>query len=460
MPKFSICIPTRERHQTLPYSIRTVLAQTFSDFELIVQDNCSSEETRKAVQEFDDGRIIYHRSTERLSMHANWEQALNLTSGDYLIFIGDDDGLQPNCLAKLDELTEGRNVELLAWLAHTYYWPNVPDVARRNHLTLDLRPAAAWAESFSREKALLDRSPRHASLPPGVFCLDSRQLLRNWLTYSGSQVYVPAYHNLVARRLIERVRVRTGGVYFFNPLPDFGTLIANLYEAEEVFFYASALSMTGHAGGSSGGTHGDLASWRRTLERFIAEAQVSPEELLPSVFDPFLWNPPILAGCFENVKRQLFPHEHDLEMNWENFLRSAATQVEAEPDAVREHCRAWILASAAKLGVSPASIEFPKSPGFTRQVGLLCDPLGKVQFQFIDADAWEARSVVDAVAIAAQFQPIALYPTQIPWSESPDSGRVVPESEPMGIVRAFLRLARSGVRRLRRLERRILERTV
>ena len=39
MPKFSICIPTRERHHTLPYAVASVLAQTYDDFEVIVQDN-------------------------------------------------------------------------------------------------------------------------------------------------------------------------------------------------------------------------------------------------------------------------------------------------------------------------------------------------------------------------------------------------------------------------------------
>jgi len=282
MPRFSICIPTRERHQTLPYTMRSVLQQSCGDFELIVQDNCSGPETRAVVESFDDDRIVYHRSTERLAMHDNWEQALDLSRGEFVIYLGDDDALLPDCLEKVVGCVEGREVDLLAWLAHTYYWPDVPDEKRRNHLSLDMRAAPSWADHFSPEKDAIDRAGHHATLPPGVFCLDSRRLLRNWLAHDGARVYVPTYHNLVSRRVIDEVKRRTNGIYFFNPLPDFGTLIANLYVAREVFFYAAPLSMTGHSGRSSGGTHGDQESWDRTLKRFMAEAKLTPEQLLPT----------------------------------------------------------------------------------------------------------------------------------------------------------------------------------
>lgn len=398
--------------------MRTVLQQTFSDFELIVQDNCSSEETRRAVEAFDDPRIIYHRSDERLSMHANWEDALNQSSGEYVIFMGDDDGLLPYCLERVAGIVESRHVDLLAWLAHTYYWPNVPDAKRRNHLTLDMRQAPNWGFYFASEKRQIDRSAGK-SLPPGMFCLDSRRILHNWLDHSGIHVYVPTYHNLVSRRVIDKVRGLAGGPYFFNPLPDFGTLIANLYVADEVYFHAEALSMTGHSGASAGGTHGNLESWTQHLERFIAEAGQTPEELLPKVFEPFLWAPTLLAGCFENVKTQMFPDEPGLEMGWENFLRGAAAQVGGEPEAVRQACKDWIRASARSIGVNPETIDFPPVAEWTRQQGMVCDPDGRVQFIYPDCDQNHVQTIVDAVNLAAQFAPQTLYPTSIPWIPIP-----------------------------------------
>jgi len=88
-PLFSIIIPTRERHQSLPYAIQTVLNQSYDNFELIIMDNFSGEETYQAVSQFQDKRIKYYRSPERLSMSDNWELALSKVQGDYINIIGD-----------------------------------------------------------------------------------------------------------------------------------------------------------------------------------------------------------------------------------------------------------------------------------------------------------------------------------------------------------------------------------
>ncbi len=419
MPKFSICIPTRERHHTLPYSVASILAQTYPDFELIVQDNFSSDETYKSLKEFNDPRLKYSRSDRRLSMHENWEAALNQTSGDYISYIGDDDALLPFCLERANELLNIGDVDLLAWLAHTYYWPDVPDAPRRNHLSVDLRSGPLWAQYASPEAHKIDRAQFHQSLPPGTMALDSREILKNWLRHDGVRFYVPTYHNLVSRRLIEQVKVATKGPYFFNPLPDFGTLIANLYISKEVIFYAAPLSMTGHSRSSSGGTHGHQESWERRLQNFIEESGWTEEALLPSVFRPFLWTPALLAGCFEDVKRRLFPDDDALSLDWGNFLISAAAGVNGEPTSVREKCRAWLLESAARIGLPREELAFPEVAPFRREVGTLMDPNGCIIYAFIDGDALGLKTVMDATRVAATLQPTTLYPINIPRPPAP-----------------------------------------
>jgi len=71
-PFFSIVIPTRQRHDTLQYAIQTVLNQSYEDFELIIMDNMSTEETRLVVESFQDDRIKYHRS----SLSFFWEMMM------------------------------------------------------------------------------------------------------------------------------------------------------------------------------------------------------------------------------------------------------------------------------------------------------------------------------------------------------------------------------------------------
>jgi glycosyltransferase involved in cell wall biosynthesis len=62
MPFFSVVIPTFNRGDLLPYAVQSVLKQTFEDFEIIVSDNCSSDDTPKVSKQFEDPRFRYLRT--------------------------------------------------------------------------------------------------------------------------------------------------------------------------------------------------------------------------------------------------------------------------------------------------------------------------------------------------------------------------------------------------------------
>ena len=73
--KFTIIIPTRERCDTLYHTIRTCLNQTYKNYEIIVSDNFSQDDTKKIVTSFDDKRITYINTGKRCSMSENFEFA-------------------------------------------------------------------------------------------------------------------------------------------------------------------------------------------------------------------------------------------------------------------------------------------------------------------------------------------------------------------------------------------------
>src|SRR4051812_41628992 len=120
-PRFSVVIPTRERCATLQHTIKTVLNQTFKDFELIIMDNFSQDETSEVVSSFADARIKYYRSDKRLSMMDNWELSLSHVNGEYLIYIGDDDALIPDSLLLANRLFLAySDVNIIKWIASSY----------------------------------------------------------------------------------------------------------------------------------------------------------------------------------------------------------------------------------------------------------------------------------------------------------------------------------------------------
>ena len=108
MPRFSIVIPTRRRADTLKFAIETALAQTHPDFEVVVQNNGNDQATNDVVASFASSRIVLNGSPNILPYSANFEAALTASSGEFVAFIGDDDGMMPDACAICDEVMSSR----------------------------------------------------------------------------------------------------------------------------------------------------------------------------------------------------------------------------------------------------------------------------------------------------------------------------------------------------------------
>jgi glycosyltransferase involved in cell wall biosynthesis len=102
--RFSVVIPTCDRPSTLYACIQTVVAQSYDNLQIVVQDNASDSRTREVVESFTDKRIVYRRLKARVSMRANSEAGLKAADGEYVIFIGDDDGLSLGAISTLSEI--------------------------------------------------------------------------------------------------------------------------------------------------------------------------------------------------------------------------------------------------------------------------------------------------------------------------------------------------------------------
>ena len=141
---FSIVIPTRARPDTLRHALRTVLAQTDGDFEVIVHESGDDPATAATVAEFDDPRVRFFKTGEPMRMTENWERALAHVRGDYVLFIGDDDGLLPDACAIAREILNAKPYAFL---------DNAPLEERRTQAVYTRR---ASESSTDRELGILD----------------------------------------------------------------------------------------------------------------------------------------------------------------------------------------------------------------------------------------------------------------------------------------------------------------
>ena len=103
MPLFSIVIPSYNRAHLLKECVSAVLSQSLNDFELIVVDDGSKDETQALMETIIDPRVVYHRKqNEERAVARN--TGIKMASGDYVTFLDSDDKIYPDHLEEATSL--------------------------------------------------------------------------------------------------------------------------------------------------------------------------------------------------------------------------------------------------------------------------------------------------------------------------------------------------------------------
>ena len=97
-PQISICIPTYNGEKFIARTIQSVLDQTFSNFEIIVSDDGSTDKTLEIVRSFNDSRIVRIDSLAKVGAEANWNNSVANARADLVKFVCQDDLLYRQCL--------------------------------------------------------------------------------------------------------------------------------------------------------------------------------------------------------------------------------------------------------------------------------------------------------------------------------------------------------------------------
>lgn len=119
MPKVSICIPTYNRANLLAYAVNSVLNQTYKDFEVIICDDGSTDNTSEVVSQWNHPQIRYIRHTTNIGRSQNMRSGFEASTGAYFIKFDDDDALCPEFLEKTVAVLES---ELSIDFVCTNHW--------------------------------------------------------------------------------------------------------------------------------------------------------------------------------------------------------------------------------------------------------------------------------------------------------------------------------------------------
>lgn len=117
-PKVTVAVPVYNRERYVRDAIDSILAQTFTDFELLVIDDGSTDGSREVVQAFRDPRIRLVCNGANLGIPKTRNAAVRLARGEYLAFLDSDDTALPKRLAKQVAFLDGHpdHAAVGAWI--------------------------------------------------------------------------------------------------------------------------------------------------------------------------------------------------------------------------------------------------------------------------------------------------------------------------------------------------------
>jgi glycosyltransferase involved in cell wall biosynthesis len=201
------------------------LNQAYNNYEIIVSDNYSQDNTYEVVRSFHDTKLKYVNTGRRMSMSENFDFALSHVKDGYVIFIGDDDGVVPNSLEYVNDIINQTGVEAVTSHNAFYTWPGTPNP---NQLF--------W------------------SAKSGYEIRDSKEWIKKYLTFKMVYTFeLPgAYCGFVKREVFDRVL--KDGFFFRSPTPDAYSAIAVAFATDKYVYSHTAFAVHGASARSNGGS--------------------------------------------------------------------------------------------------------------------------------------------------------------------------------------------------------------
>lgn len=144
MVKYSFLVPAY-KGKYFSKALDSILSQTYSDFDVIVSDDCSPDDLKSIVGRFSDSRVTYRRNSKNIGAEhlvEHWNLLLGLTDAEYVILASDDDVYAPDFLEKMDSLQK-----------------KYPDISVfRPHISyIDAEDNVIWKESVLCNEVINDR---------------------------------------------------------------------------------------------------------------------------------------------------------------------------------------------------------------------------------------------------------------------------------------------------------------
>lgn len=233
MPILSVIIPTHNRQRYAIDAVSAIL-ENFPDTEVIVSDTSDTRDIESALQKWiEGGRLLYSHSSEKTDVVRNFENGLSLATGDYLIFVGDDDCLGPQAEQIASWAKKNQIDAVGCTLSASYCWP-------------DFR-SKYFKDGYAAKLAI-------ASYNASVVEVDGAAELRACLKDLGAgPAGMPrAYLGMVSRQVVQKIQVQYGSL-FGGVSPDIYSAALVAVESRRIVKLDFPFVLPGSSGASTSG---------------------------------------------------------------------------------------------------------------------------------------------------------------------------------------------------------------
>lgn len=185
----SIVIPTRNRSIYCLEAVRQILNVTDERVQIVVTDNSDKNTLQKQFNELCSDRVKYKFISTRISGVDNYAYGIELSEGEYVCCIGDDDGILRNILPITLWMKDNQVDAVKPGVQATYFWPKA---------TKEYDSGCVGLTEISEEVAIVDPKKELVNfMRSGIIDFPNAKLVK-------------AYHGIVKRELFEKIKERTG----------------------------------------------------------------------------------------------------------------------------------------------------------------------------------------------------------------------------------------------------------
>lgn len=217
-PLVSICIPTYNGAQYLPECLDAVLSQTFSDYELLIIDDQSSDNTWEILTQYasQDDRIQLFKNEHNLGLVGNWNRCIKLSDGEWIKFVFQDDIIRPDCLELMLE-TAHIDMPFVLCRRDFFFHSEIDDATKKYYMNIP-----RLDELFSGADLISQNQICHAVLTDfRNFFGEPTSTLIHRSVFERFGLFNPAMVQLCDLEYWIRVSVNSGIKYIPDPLVQF-----------------------------------------------------------------------------------------------------------------------------------------------------------------------------------------------------------------------------------------------